>query len=610
MSAVLWGVSFPWPGWWWAAHLALAPMTLLAICSSRPWALLWTGYGIGLVWWLLRVSWLIPVTVGGYLALAVYMAMYIPAYLLLVRCLVRACRLPLVVLVPMAWVSLELVRGWLVEGGFGWFGLGHSQAPYWEGQRAGLLVQVADLFGEHAVSFVVATTSGMLVGLLRAWWQGGGVASVAWAAVRAGFSFFWWVGVLCGACLYGVYRLHETGAELGRSLRVAVVQTNVPQDNKVFPTPEQELADWQRMIDLTVEAVAQTPKPRLVVWPETMVPAALNPEALEHYRTTRSGLRGRDAFHSEIQLLSQSLGTYLLVGAYAMEDWTVVTSSDGETRFDVAMRRYNSTYLYAPDGAQDRRRYDKIHRVPFGEYIPWVDRWPWLKWQFIHWLSPYDFDYSLQAGRGRVVFEIALDPSAPRPPEALSSSRAAVSMDTQQSDAHATSLGATGGVGGLASQDSPHSPVRVRVATPICFEDAVPRVTRKMVYNRDGQKRVDLLVNMTNDGWYARTAQPWQHLQIAVLRCIETRVPMARSVNGGISGFIDSVGRVGPLVTIAGQSQDVAGTAVATVALDGRSTRFGRWGHAPMIGMACVTGVLMLWGLAYRAPSAQKPGHS
>ena len=86
-----------------------------------------------------------------------------------------------------------------------------------------------------------------------------------------------------------------------------------------------------------------------------------------------------------------------------------------------------------------------------------------------------------------------------------------------------------------------------RIASPICYEAAVPRMVRRMVW-QNGKKRVDLLVNPTNDGWYAGTAQQPQHLQIATLRSIETRTPMVRSVNTGISAVVDSAGRTAPIL--------------------------------------------------------------
>jgi apolipoprotein N-acyltransferase len=97
-----------------------------------------------------------------------------------------------------------------------------------------------------------------------------------------------------------------------------------------------------------------------------------------------------------------------------------------------------------------------------------------------------------------------------------------------------------------------------------------------------------------------------QHVQIATLRCVENRLPMARSVNTGISGFIDSVGRVGRLVEVDGRVQQVAGFATQRIMLDPRQTVFGRLGAAPAVGVALVTAVLALSGLLRRKKKKPK----
>src|SRR5690606_23438789 len=134
-------------------------------------------------------------------------------------------------------------------------------------------------------------------------------------------------------------------------------------------------------------------------------------------------------------------------------------------------------------------------------------------------------------------------------------------------------------------------------ATPICFEDAVARVTRRLVYEDAGQKRADMLINLTNSAWYPDSYQQVQHLQIAVLRAIENRVPIARSVNYGISGFIDSVGRITTVVSENGKQLDVSGSAAATMRIDQRVTVWGRFGEVPIMLLAAATGLLILGGL-------------
>ena len=360
-----------------------------------------------------------------------------------------------------------------------------------------------------------------------------------------------WTIVLLAAWFYGQYRIGQldlTDTTHG-ALRIAVVQTNVPQDNKNHPTPQQLLADWQRLLELTHQASQEKGPVQLIVWPETMVPAGLNREAITHYQSAGSGF---EQFHLQIQAQAQELNTYLMVGAHAYDEWKTIPADGNRRSFDLPTKQYNTVYLYQPNGTQEPNRYDKIHRVPFGEYIPWVEDIPPLKRLFIKYLSPYDVDYSLQPGQQWTVFPIPLQ---------------------------------------LHSNGSSRF---ARVSTPICFEDTVARVIRAMVFDDVGQKRSDLLINLTNDGWYAGTNQGPQHLQIAVLRCVENRVPMARSVNTGISGFIDSVGRIGPLVVADGQSQQIEGVAVHTMVFDHRQTLFGRWGHATTVTLLVIAVIVMV----------------
>ncbi len=546
VSGVLLGLAFPQPGWGWLAHAALVPAVVLAVRSDSEKRLAWSAYAVGLAWWLIQLNWLGQITVGGYAVLSAYLAVYWPVALLAMRALGSGCRVPMTLAVPLVWVSLEVVRTYFPAGGFNWFALAHSQAPYDEGQGVSWLIQVADVFGDHGVSFIVGMTNGVIADfLLRPWMVPGGGKAQANPSLLAAAGL--WAVVVGAALGYGYYRVEQfDAAARAEGLRIAVVQTNVPQDNKNNPTAQQMLDDWHSMIDLTRRAAAGTPKPGLIVWPETMVPAALNKEALAHYESVGSQY---ELFHEQIGQLAGELGVALLVGSHAYYDWVTVRAPDGQGAYELPGKRYNSVYLYGPDGRQAEGRYDKIHRVPFGEYIPWVEAWPWLKKQFIRYLSPYEIDYTVQPGRSWTRFEVSGGGSAASP---------------------------------------------VRVSTPICFEDAVARVTRRMVYDEQGAKAVDVLVNLTNDGWYAGTHQGPQHMQVAVFRCVETRVPMARSVNTGVSGFIDSVGRVGPVVRVDGRAQAVEGFASHAVGVDDRVTWFSRLGHGPAVGMAVVTGCLIV----------------
>lgn len=570
ITALLLVLAFPHPGWGWCAHVALAPAVLLALRSGRRRRLVWVAYVVSLLWWLFMLRWLAEITTAGYVGLCVYLAIFLPVALLLVRHIERRFRLPMVLVVPMVWVSLEYLRSHLVAGGFGWFTLAHSQAPYLPAHGPGYLIQTADLFGELTVSFLVCMTGGLIVDLLhRPWVRPGRSRPRISRMIRAAVVLY--VAVMIGAYGYGRWRVAQAPDGDARRVAIGVVQTNVPQDVKDRPTPESAQALLRDLEALTRAAAAHDPRPLLIVWPETIVSGELHQPNIADERAiadawagldveamTQSAQRERyqrmaddfgvtlaqlpDRIVAEVdrrlradamlKSLSAELGVALVVGSST----AIRSRTDGDAF-------YNSAYLYDAQGRPAEQRYDKLHLVPFGEYVPWVGYWPWLKRQFVHYLTPYDRDYSLHAGTRATVFIVdGGDGSAP-----------------------------------------------VRVATPICFEDVIPRATRRLAYAR-GEKRADLLVNLTNDGWYTGTTQRPQHLQISTLRCIEMRLPMARSVNTGVSGFVDSSGRVGPLVADAdGRMQRVAGYAVAQVTLDKRVTWFGWWGEWPVLLLTIMT---------------------
>ncbi|MGH7130309.1 MAG: apolipoprotein N-acyltransferase, partial [Planctomycetaceae bacterium] len=160
------------------------------------------------------------------------------------------------------------------------------------------------------------------------------------------------------------------------------------------------------------------------------------------------------------------------------------------------LKIYNSAAFVRPDVGYVGR-YDKIHLLAFGEYLPLKEQLPWL-----HKFTPFPPDYGLDAGESMPVFDDG----------------------------------------------------RWQYAALICFEDTVPHLVREYVASargRDGEP-VDVLVNLTNDGWFhGRTeldqrfsGEQAQHLVTAAFRCVETRTPMVRSVNTGISAVIDGDGVV------------------------------------------------------------------
>jgi apolipoprotein N-acyltransferase len=418
------------------------------------------------------------------------------------------------------------------------------------------MIQIADVVGAHGVSFMVAMVSGAIGDVLARPLVRLDEGGRPRAAMALRMSMPVAIGAVVVSLIYGVWRLDQTDEIMADSLpapRVAVVQTNVPQSNKNDPAPGQEQQFFQVMIDLSKQALAQDPQLDLIVWPETMIPRPLNDESIALFSKLNPALA---RYRSEVEALAAESGVSLIVGAHGMTGW----QPTGD--YFRPAQRYNSAYLVTPTGVTSR--YDKIHRVPFGEYIPWVETIPWAK-RWLLKLTPYDWDYTLTAGAEIVRMEV---PIRVRP------------------------LG--GAMDGWVAAGG-----EWRVATPICFEDVPSYLPRRMVYGSRGEsKQVSMLVNLTNDGWFAGTHEPWQHEQIARFRCVENRVSMVRSVNRGVSSFIDSAGRIVKRVEVEGESVNVAGFAIASMPLDMRSTLFGLWGDTlAWISVAVTAGLTLLSGL-------------
>ena len=125
-----------------------------------------------------------------------------------------------------------------------------------------------------------------------------------------------------------------------------------------------------------------------------------------------------------------------------------------------------------------------------------------------------------------------------------------------------------------------------RLAPNICFETMVPHRLGQQVRELSGRgESPDVLVSLTNDGWFWGSALLDMHLQAAVLRAVEQRRPMVVAANTGLSGWIDGDGRV-----LAAGPRRSGGTIVAEVRRDGRSTLYSRGGDLPWWGClaACV----------------------
>ncbi|MCX7700913.1 MAG: apolipoprotein N-acyltransferase [Gemmataceae bacterium] len=513
---LLWLAFFP-ANQGWLAWFALVPWLSLVRSDARPRHLYAAAFLGGYLHFVLALKWMRvahPMMAAAWLALALYCALYVPVAFALLRRLNRLS-LPLALTAPIVWVSLEYLRAHFLTG-FAWFFLGHTQHDWLP------IIQIADLGGVYAVSLLVAAVNGLLVDL--------GQRAYSW---RTSIGLALGVGPLVfAAWLYGRWQLTQEETQPGP--RVALLQTNVPQEvrNERSSDAQREASAVEIMMRATKELTDQVRSrgetPDLIVWPETsfaddwfdVVPGTPDrdlPFWLPEAMPSRRGLVGNVARYSQAHVL---LGLNTLRYGPGM-----------------SLDRFNSALLVWRDG-EVRERYDKIHRVVFGEYIPARKTLP-----FMNVFSPYgDYDYSLSAGERMTRFR----------------------LPTPRGDY----------VFGVL----------------ICYEDSDPLLARRYVCEEDDGPAVDFLVNMSNDGWFKGTEEHELHLAICRFRAVEARRAVVRAVNMGISAVIDGSGRV---LALPGknwhESKNVAGVVVADVPVDRRRSRYALYGDvlAATCGLLC-----------------------
>ncbi|MBP7053640.1 MAG: apolipoprotein N-acyltransferase [Phycisphaerae bacterium] len=516
-SALLLTVIQPPTGWSFLAWVAMASFALACSPQAKTRGFTLSAFVVGWLYWLVNIYWIEPITIPGWLAMGLYLSLswLLPA--LAVR-LARAKGVPLFIALPVIVVGWERLQGFPM-GGFFWRLLGHSQYEHLA------MVQIADLVGVAGVSFVVAMVNGLIADLIlfveRSRRVGcahqpsslsehvGGHSPpytlhasrtlIAGAALTA--------VVLTGTLLYGQWRLRQAPEYVSEGPVVGSLQSNVPQSVKSTFSASRQLFD-DLMVASKAAAVAGA---KLIVWPETMVQGILDPAL---WPQLSGDLDEDKAFHKALCDHARDTSSWLLVGAYGME---ILQDRTGE----LYLGNYNSAYCYRPDGTRDPGRYDKIHLVLFGEYIPFKNEFPWLFEQLGKFLPEgYSTDYSLEHGTRYTVFEMARPASEPNRP------------------------------GG--PEQHKQSPWRFGVI--ICYEDAIPYVARNFALDEQGRKRVDWLVNISNDGWFVRfpketgrvipSTELAQHAAICTFRAVENRLAVVRSVNTGISCLIESTGRI------------------------------------------------------------------
>ncbi len=449
VSGILLVLGFPRFDFYPLAWIALVPL-LIAVRDKNSRTAFYLGLLTGFIYFAGTIYWMyhsmyfyggVPLIVSVIIlvCLSLYLALYPGIFLVLFNYLSRQTAVPALLTVPVLWVSHEYLRTYALTG-FPWSLLGYSQYKFLP------FIQIADITGVYGVSFLVAAINGAVydISILRPRSSDAGTLSSR-RPITLGLIMI--VFIVTGSLLYGIGKLNAPVKQA--NIKVSVIQGNIRQDVKWDSRFQREVIDTYKKLSIKTLSA----KPDIIIWPESAIPFVF----------------GYDKpLTDEISSFSKELGTHLLFGG-------VIAKQNGPDKSSLS----NSAILLSPEG-KVMSVYDKIHLVPYGEYVPlralfpFIDKMVTAIGDFAHGEDP----------------TVMLTPFA-------------------------------------------------KIGNLICYEIIFPNLVRKFV-----DEGADLLVTITNDAWFGRTAAPYQHFSMAVFRAVENRVPVARAANTGISGFIDTKGRI------------------------------------------------------------------
>jgi apolipoprotein N-acyltransferase len=426
--------------------IAAVPMLMAIERAGSYRAALFLGWWAGVVETAGGFYWLIDVMrrfadfpwIGAALVFLLFCAARAIIFLLFtaVVCAIRKrVRAPMTLLAPIAMVSSELLVPQL-------FPCGQWISQAWNP----LVIQISDLTGPLGVTALLMLVNGALYDLMR------NARAARYPALAA-------AALLCAALIYGAIRIHQVDAVVAQAphLKVGLVQPNFAYTiDGEFSRDEalRQLTALQEQSRRLEQHGAQ-----LVVWSEGSFPIAVPRDF------------GADFSADSLAMIRRGFSVPTMIGA---------------EMYDAAREdAFNSALLLDKNG-KVAGRYDKVRLLAFGEYIPGIETFPWLR-------------KLLPAGAGK--FTAGVGPGV---------------ISTQAPDGRDWRLG----------------PV-------ICYEDILQGFLRGV-----GQLQPNLLVNLTSDSWFGADTEPYEHLALAVFASVELRVSMVRSVNSGISTLIDPNGRV------------------------------------------------------------------
>lgn len=477
------------------------------------------GWTAGTVSFLVSLHWIITVTAAGWVALCMILGIYHGLWGMIAGTILRPLgeagdrdrawlgslrNLLVAVLAAAVWVALEWLRGELFTG-FSWNSLGVALAGNIP------LIQIAGITGTAGLTFLCALSAATAAITLRRLGR-----EIRAGKPRPHFDFFAAVFLVVLCFSHGM-RVLTAPAGPALSLNAAGLQGNIPVYD--YWDPKKETQILQRYLRLSREALSGDPD--LVIWPEAATP---QPLLLDEITS------------AQVKKIVASSRADFLIGSVHYE---------ADPKGD-----FNSAILLTGQ-ASSAQIYNKVHLVPFGEFVPFRHSFPLLAW-IERKEVPYDFD----PGKGPALLTMAARP--------------------------------------------------VRLGPLICFEDTLGDQTR-----RTAALGAQLLVTLTNDGWFGHSAATRQHLANSRLRTVETGLPLLRVADTGITCLVDRLGRTVDTLRGPDGNTFVEGILRTKIAVPENPTPTFYTRHGDLFAHACVgvtAALLILAALREAARRRQRAG--
>ena len=427
-------------GQWWMAWLCLAPI-LIALDDKQ----ISKKEAIGIAWWFGFISylsgyhWMTEVlqtfgsfshtlAIAAWIFMSLFMGMLLGAWGVATFALKRFTGIPIWMIAGPMFMLIE----WIWPAVFPVY---FSNSQY----RYPLLIQSLDFMGPLGLSGLITFSNAVLFEIIS--WKAKGDRPFP----RRGITVF--ALLFISNLAYGFYAIRATDGRVQateRSVKVGIVQANVSVSERRREPDSALNKHWDQTQKIQQQGVD------VVIWPENGYPFPVS------------------ATHTSIPIQTNvRLKQPLLLGALKIEPGSP------------SRERYNTAFLIDPEG-RILDTYDKNILLPFGEYFPFADRFPWLK--------------KLSPKTGNLTHGAHPDP--------------------------------------LQLND-------IEYGVLICYEDILPGFVRKAMSSQP-----DVLVNISNDGWFGDTQEAIYHLALSTFRAVEQRRYLIRSANTGISAIVDPVGRI------------------------------------------------------------------